>query len=134
MEGNEIAMWYDQVLHNILNYDANKRKGHLARIQEEIGVKKLRLLKPIVTRWLCRGKASERVNQVWVSLVKEFCEDASESAAADSLHQLCLSNKFIAALFCFVLFVLQLLVLPQWATATTADTFLNVYHGTQGYG
>ena len=113
MEGNEIAMWYDQVLHNILNYDANKRKGHLARIQEEIGVKKLRLLKLIVTRWLCRGKASERVNQVWVSLVKEFCEDASESAAADSLHQLCLSNKFIAVSCGFTDCLLQLNILNQ---------------------
>ena len=37
-------------------------------------------------------------------------------------------------LFCFVLFVLQLSVMPQWASATTAGTFPNVYHGTQGYG
>ena len=46
------------------------------------------------------------------------------------LYFFCNHARLRIILFCFVLFVLQLSVLPQWASATTAGTFRNVYRGT----
>ena len=61
MDDNNTAQWYDSVLHDIVNYHSRstQRKGNLEKIQDELGVKKLQLIKFVVTRWLCRGNVSD---------------------------------------------------------------------------
>ena len=111
-DGNLVASWFESVVHEILSYHSHstKRKEHLEALQEALGIKKLRLVRMVATRWLSRGQTVSRIFRIIAALIVEFEEDetANCNALAGPLVTMARCSKFIT---CLVLFndILQLL-------------------------
>ena len=121
-EDNELAEYFEGVLHDVVNYHSRspKRAEHLSRLQSELKVAKLRLVRVVATRWLSRAAAVVRVWKVISALVLEFHADSRDRSneTATTLYQALFSYKFICAL---TLFMGVLSTLAQISTAFQRD-------------
>jgi hypothetical protein len=93
------------VLGEIIGYHSfsTKRHENLERLQALLGVRKLRMVRLVATRWLSRGAAVMRVYEIFAALTTEFQEDERDktNALAGPLVGLCHTAKFLICLACF---------------------------------
>ena len=100
-EGSRWASGFESKIVALLSYysHSGNRRGTLEKLQEELQVKKLALLKVCKTRWLSRGNAVRRICTlipcILLQLVRESA--AGVELAATTLEKL-LTHRFMAAL------------------------------------
>ena len=96
VEQSEWAQWFDDWLHDLLNTFARSTKKNieLAKVQLELGVARLQVLKLAVTRWLSRDNCVARIYDIYPSLVALFKELPNK----ENVHATLMSYKFVATL------------------------------------
>ena len=101
-KGNAVAEWFESVLHDVLNYHSHspKRKEHLYKLQEQLQVQKLRMVRMVATRWLSRGQTVARIFAILAAIVMEFKEDADDNLndSASGLFKMVMMHEFMCAL------------------------------------
>ena len=66
VEKSEWALWCDEIMHDIINPFArsSKRCKELEKVQEELELVKLVVLRLVITRWLSRGQCPVRCRRL----------------------------------------------------------------------
>ena len=82
VEKSEWALWCDEIMHDIINPFArsSKRCKELEKVQEEMELVKLVVLRLVITRWLSRGQCLHRICLIYPALVRVFKNDPDRQA------------------------------------------------------
>ena len=82
VEKSEWALWCDEIMHDIINPFArsSRRCKELEKVQEEMELVKLVVLRLVITRWLSRGQCLHRICLIYPALVRVFKSDPERQA------------------------------------------------------